>query len=424
MTLVGTIYSYPQNPRVFKAQIVAKYNGLEVKVDDKFVMGTTNKTPEWIRKFGASQVPAFEGTDGTVIIESGAIAYYLAHYKEKSALVGRSKSEEAHIQQWIQFIDSSVGPPLGQWLFPLIAPERVPYNKATETQAIETVKSKLKTLEHHLVKKTYLVGERVTLADISAATSLLLAFKHIFDPQFRKEFPAMTRWFTTIVHQPHFKAVAGPPSLCETALKFTPPKKDAKDTKDKKPKEDKPKAEKKPKAKEPEPEAEETFEDAPKAKSKLELLPAAKMPLDEWKRQYSNNDTPVAMKWLWENIDLTADYSIWKVDYKYNDELTKLYMSNNLAGGLMNRLERARKYAFGCLVVAGEDNANIITGYFIVRGNAEEMIEEITDAADYESYNWVKIKNVNDEEKKKVDQVFAWEGSIDGKPIKDGKVFK
>lgn len=39
-------------------------------------MGTTNKTDAWIAKFGASQVPAFEGTDGTIIIESGAIAYY------------------------------------------------------------------------------------------------------------------------------------------------------------------------------------------------------------------------------------------------------------------------------------------------------------------------------------------------------------
>lgn len=39
-------------------------------------MGTTNKTAEWIAKFGASQVPAFEGVDGTIIIESGAIAYY------------------------------------------------------------------------------------------------------------------------------------------------------------------------------------------------------------------------------------------------------------------------------------------------------------------------------------------------------------
>ncbi|KAG0201324.1 Elongation factor 1-gamma [Mortierella sp. GBA30] len=420
MTVVGTIYSYPQNPRVFKAQVVAKYNGLEVKVDDKFVMGTTNTTREWIAKFGASQVPAFEGKDGTIIIESGAIAYYLAHYKEGSSLVGRTKAEEAIIQQWVQFVDCSVWPPLGQWIFPLYAPERAPYNKATETQAIETVKSKLQTLERHLVKKTFLVGERVTLADISAATSLYYGFKVVFDASFRKDYPALTRWFTTIVNQPNFKAVAGDFTLCETALKYTPPKKDIKE---KKPKEEKPKAakeEKKPKAEE---EAEETFQDAPKPKSKLDLLPPAKMPLDEWKRQYSNNDTPVAMKWLWENIDLKSDYSIWKVDYKYNNELTKLYMSNNLAGGLMNRLERARKYAFGCLVVAGEDNANIITGYFIVRGVADEMVEEITDAADYDSYNWVKV-NVDDATKKKIDQVFAWEGTIDGKPIKDGKVFK
>ncbi|GJJ69854.1 elongation factor 1-gamma [Entomortierella parvispora] len=414
---VGTIYSYPQNPRVFKAQVVAKYNGIEVTVDDKFVMGTTNKTPEWIAKFGTSQVPAFEGTDGTIIFESGAIAYYLAHLKEKSTLVGRSTSEEAHIQQWIQFVDCSIVPALSAWLFPIWGFS--PYNKVNETAAIERVKTQLQTLERHLIKKTYLVGERVTLADISAATALYIGYKSLFDAPFRKDFPAVTRWFNTIVNQANFKAVAGEFVACETPLKFTPPKKEAKE---KKPEAAKPKKEEKPKAA-PKEEEEETFQDAPKPKSKLDLLPAAKMPLDEWKRQYSNNDTPVAMKWLWENIDLTADYSFWKVDYKYNDELTKLYMSNNLAGGLMNRLERARKYAFGCLVVAGEDNANIITGYFIVRGNAEEMIEEITDAADYDSYNWVKI-NVDEENKQKINQVFAWEGSVEGKPIMDGKVFK
>ncbi|KAG0379723.1 Elongation factor 1-gamma [Mortierella sp. AD032] len=380
---VGTIYSYPQNPRVFKALVVAKYNGLEVKVDDKFVMGTTNKTDAWIAKFGASQVPAFEGVDGTIIIESGAIAYYLAHLKADSTLIGRSNAEEAHIQQWVQFVDCSLTSALSAWIYPILGYS--PYNKASETAAIERTRSNLATLERHLIKKTYLVGERVTLADISSAAALFGGFKMVFDADFRKEFPAVTRWFTTIVNQPHFKAVAGETVLCEVQAKFTPPKKD---TKEKKPKEEKPKEEKKPKAKE-----------------------------------YSNNDTPVAMKWLWENIDLTTDFSFWKVDYKYNDELTKLYMSNNLAGGLMNRLERARKYAFGCLVVAGEDNANVITGYFIVRGVDDEMIEEITDAADYDSYNWTKV-TVTDEEKKKIDQVFAWEGTIDGKPIADGKAFK
>jgi len=334
-------------------------------------------------------------------------------------LIGRSVSEEAHIQQWIQFVDCSIIPALNAWLYPIWG--FVPYNKMNETAAIDRVKAQLQTLERHLIKKTYLVGERVTLADISAATGIYTGYKSLFDAPFRKEFPAVTRWFNTIVNQSNFKAIAGEFVACETPLKFTPPKKE---TKEKKPEAAKPKKEEKPKAaKEPKEEEEETFEDAPKPKSKLDLLPAAKMPLDEWKRQYSNNDTPVAMKWLWENIDLTADYSFWKVDYKYNDELTKLYMSNNLAGGLMNRLERARKYAFGCLVVAGEDNANVITGYFIVRGNAEEMIEEITDAADYDSYNWVKI-SVDDENKQKINQVFAWEGSVEGKPIMDGKCFK
>ncbi|KAG0343844.1 Elongation factor 1-gamma 1 [Podila humilis] len=417
---VGTIYSYPQNPRVIKALVVAKYNGLEVKVADDFVFGTTNKTPEWLAKFGASQVPAFEGADGTIIIESGAIAYYLAHYKEGSSLVGKSKAEEAHIQQWIQFVDCSAGQSLANWVYPMLG--YIPYNKMNETSAIERLKGQLATLERHLIKKTYLVGERVTLADIAAASGLYMGFKLVFDATFRKEFPAVTRWFTTIANQPNFKAVAGDLVLCETPLKFTPP---AKEKKEKAPKEEKPKAPKaeKPK-KEVEEEKEETFEDVPKPKSKLDSLPPAKMPLDEWKRQYSNNDTPVAMKWLWENIDLTTDYSIWKVDYKYNDELTKIYMSNNLAGGLMNRLERARKYAFGCLVVAGEDGANAITGYFIVRGVDDAMIEEITDAADYESYSWVKVNNVDDAVKAEINQIFAWEGMVGDKKIQDGKVFK
>ena len=328
--------------------------------------------------------------------------------KSDSTLIGRNNVEEAHIQQWIQFVDTAIAPSLTSWILPILGIGS--YNKVIETGAIERVKSQLEILERQLVKKTYLVGERVTLADISAATSLYGAYKMLFDAEYRKQYPAVTRWFTTIVNQANFKAVAGEFAFCETTAKYVAPKKE---TKEKPKKEEKPKAE----------EAEESFEDAPKPKSKLELLPAAKMPLDEWKRQYSNNDTPVAMKWLWENIDLETDYSFWKVDYKYNDELTKLYMSNNLAGGLLNRLERARKYAFGCLVVAGEDNANIITGYFIIRGNAEEMIEEVTDAADYDSYTWVKVK-VDDAEKQKIGQIFAWEGSVDGKPIRDGKTFK
>lgn len=45
----------------------------------------------------------------------------------------------------------------------------------------------------------------------------------------------------------------------------------------------------------------------------------------------------------------------------------------------------------------------MITGYFIVCGFANEMIEKVVDAADYESCNWVKVK-VDDAERAKIDR--------------------
>ena len=83
-------------------------------------------------------------------------------------------------------------------------------------------------------------------------------------------------------------------------------------------------------------------------------MPPSTFIMDEWKRVYSNNETrPTATNWFWEHFD-PEGYSIWRVDYNYNDELAKVFMSSNLIGGFFNRLERARKYAFGSLVVLGE----------------------------------------------------------------------
>lgn len=160
----------------------------------------------------------------------------------------------------------------------------------------------------------------------------------------------------------------------------------------------------------------------PKEKNPLDLLPKSSFVLDEWKRTYSNNDTrPTALDWLWSNYDAEG-YSIWKVDYKYSDELTQVFMSSNLVGGFFQRLDRARKYAFGSMVILGEDKANVITGYFIFRGHAVPF--EVTDAADYESYVFTRINDKDANERKKVDAVFAWDETIDGKKFADGKIFK
>ena len=82
-------------------------------------------------------------------------------------------------------------------------------------------------------------------------------------------------------------------------------------------------------------EEEEEDKPAPKPKHPLDLLPRASFVLDDWKRKYSNEDTrPVALPWFWGECNF-EEYSIWRVDYKYNDELTMTFMSSNLIGELL-----------------------------------------------------------------------------------------
>jgi elongation factor 1-gamma len=78
--------------------------------------------------------------------------------------------------------------------------------------------------------------------------------------------------------------------------------------------------------KEPTPQAPKTADEPP---------PKPPMVLDDWKRKYSNEDTrKVALPWFWENYN-PKDYSLWRVDYKYNDELSKIFMTSNLIGKIV-----------------------------------------------------------------------------------------
>jgi elongation factor 1-gamma len=157
---------------------------------------------------------------------------------------------------------------------------------------------------------------------------------------------------------------------------------------------------------------------AAKIKNPVELLPKSTFILDEWKRFYSNNDTPVAMEWLWNNIDLEG-YSIWKVDYKYNDELTQTFMSSNLISGFYQSLDKYRKYIFGNMVVLGIDNNNCITGYFILRG---QDLSVFTDQNDIDNWSFNKIEL--ESKKQKIGEVFEWKEIINGKTCASGKTFK
>ena len=86
------------------------------------------------------------------------------------------------------------------------------HREALEAQ--QDVLAALKIVDDHLLKNSFLVGSNITLADITLVCSLDLAYRMVFDPKYRANFPNVTRWFATCVNQPEFVAIMGPVELC------------------------------------------------------------------------------------------------------------------------------------------------------------------------------------------------------------------
>ena len=110
---------------------------------------------------------------------------------------------------------------------------------------------------------------------------------------------------------------------------------------------------------------------------------------------------------------------MWRVDFKYNSELTQTFMSSNQIGGFFNRLEASRKYLFGSMGVLGKSNDSLISGALIARGQDIKPVVDV--APDYESYDYKKLDLSNEEDKKFFEAALAWDLEIDGKAWVDGK---
>ncbi len=112
-------------------------------------------------------------------------------------------------------------------------------------------------------------------------------------------------------------------------------------------------------------------------------------------------------------------FSIYRVDFKYNDELTQTFMSSNQIGGFFNRLEASRKYLFGSVGVLGQTNDSVISGVLILRG--QDVAPVVNVAPDWESYKYEKIDLKDEKQKAFFEGALAWDLDLDGKKWVDGK---
>jgi len=450
----GTLYTFPGNFRAYKAQIAAQYSGAQLTIagDDKFKMNDTNRSQQYLEKFPTGKVPAFENDAGVHLFESNAIA----HFVSNEQLRGKTLVEQAQVLQWIEYGEREINPASATLVYPCMG--IMQFNKQNHERAKDELKHILQLLNDYLRTRTYLVGERVTLADIAVACDLLLLFQWIIDVNLREPYPHVTRWFSTLINQKEFQAVLGSDyKLCEKAAQFDAKKYaeissqeqsgqtqgraknvsqstddgakgDKKKAKEEKPAKEAAKPAKKEKAAEVADDAGEEEDDVyanePKQKDPFADMPKSSLNMDEFKRVYSNEDTATkAIPYFWQNFD-KENCSIWFCEYKYPEELTQVFMTCNLVGGFFQRLEKLRKNAFASMCVFGENNNNTIAGIWVWRG--QELAFQLSSdwQVDYDSYAWKKLSPDDESTKQLVNQYFLWEGEHNGKRFNQGKIFK
>ncbi|KAL5713594.1 hypothetical protein ACHQM5_015656 [Ranunculus cassubicifolius] len=410
------------NKNGFKTLIAAEYSGVQVELVNDFEMGVSNKTPEFLKMNPIGKVPVLETPDGP-IFESNAITRYVTHLKKDNPLYGSSPIELGQIEQWIDFSTLEIDANILRWFIPRIG--FAIYLPPAEEATVAALKRALDALNTHLASKTFLVGHSVTLADIVMTCNLSLGFSRLLTKSFTSEFPHVERYFWTMVNQPNFHKVLGDVKQAETIPPVQSAKKPAQAKEAAKPKaktEVKKEEPAKPKAVELQ---EEEEAPKPKAKNPLDLLPPSKMVLDDWKRLYSNtksNFREVAIKGFWDMYD-PEGYSLWFCDYKYNDENTVSFVTLNKVGGFLQRMDLARKYAFGKMLIIGNEPPYKVKGLWLFRG--QEIPKFVMEECyDMELYEWTKVDISDEAQKERASQMIEDYEPFEGEALLDAKCFK
>jgi glutathione S-transferase len=162
--------------------------------------------------------PYLETKSGDILFSRLAISSHIARMNPGVGLLGSSPFEEGKVNEWMAWCSSSFLPNVKEALYPILGHGgKLDMKKFNE--GVKHAKEQAKILDTYLKGKQFLVGSKITLADLYLTNSLTLTFQTIFDAGFRKAMPNLTKWFESITSTPAFVKRFGVIKACAKALK-------------------------------------------------------------------------------------------------------------------------------------------------------------------------------------------------------------
>ncbi|MCB1311900.1 MAG: glutathione S-transferase family protein [Sedimentitalea sp.] len=197
MTIKLTCFGESGN--AYKAALTLELSGLEWEPVFVDFFGGETRTPEYRKLNSMGEVPVMIDGDLT-LSQSGAIQDYVS--TKSSQFGGHNANERREILRWLFWdnhkLSSTAG--LTRFLMNFLPEDKRPKEVIAFNQG--RLKAAYTILNDELAGKDWLVGDRLTIADIACCGYLFYPEPFGFD---RADWPHIDTWLTRISEQPGWK---------------------------------------------------------------------------------------------------------------------------------------------------------------------------------------------------------------------------
>jgi glutathione S-transferase len=187
---------------VFFAEKQLPYETVVVSID-----ANENRSESYRAKHPLLLLPVLELADGRVLRESMAICRYVEELHPDPNLFGRDAWERAWIEQWNRHAELELLFPITQAFRNLHAfwKGRIPQSPDFGATMKDLAFERMRWLDRELADRTYLAGDRFTVADITAVCAI--DFGKVSNIRIdAATMPNLARWYAAAAGRPSFKA--------------------------------------------------------------------------------------------------------------------------------------------------------------------------------------------------------------------------
>lgn len=203
MTSPVKLYRNPKSGHCHRVELMLSLLDVPYETVDLDMANGAHKAPDYLKISPLGQVPAIDDNGVTLSDSNGIIAYLAQRYGAATDWTGKTPVETAEIQRWLSIAAGEIAS--GPCAARLVTVFGAPLDHA---QAVAKAHALFKVMDAHLDGKSFLVAERLTLADVAGYSYIAHAPEGGVD---LAAYPNVRAWLARIEALPKFVGMATSP---------------------------------------------------------------------------------------------------------------------------------------------------------------------------------------------------------------------